>query len=65
MLKEIVTAHYGSQHAIAVALGVSDSAVSQWEMVIPERAALKLNRITGGKLAYDPSLYQKTTAPAA
>lgn len=30
MLKEKVVKHYGSQRAISAALGVSDSAVSQW-----------------------------------
>ncbi|HFK7184583.1 TPA: Cro/CI family transcriptional regulator [Serratia odorifera] len=65
MLKEKVVKHYGSQRAISAALGVSDSAVSQWGEVIPERVALKLSRITGGALTYDPSFYKKSTAPAA
>lgn len=50
--------HYGSQRAISAALGVSDSAVSQWGEVIPERIALKLSRITDGVLVYDPSFYK-------
>lgn len=65
MLKEKVVKHYGSQRAVSAALGVSDSAVSQWGEVIPERVALKLSRITGGVLAYDSSFYKKSTAPAA
>lgn len=58
MLKEKVVKHYGSQRAISAALGVSDSAVSQWGEVIPERIALKLSRITDGALVYDPSFYK-------
>ncbi|MEO2277684.1 hypothetical protein KDV90_01445 [Serratia marcescens] len=65
MLKEKVVKHYGSQRAISAALGVSDSAVSQWGEVVPERIALKLSRITDGVLVYDPSFYKKSTAPAA
>ncbi|ERT10271.1 Cro/CI family transcriptional regulator, partial [Photorhabdus temperata] len=33
--------------------------VSQWKNIIPERAALKLNKITNGKLKYKPALYNK------
>lgn len=61
MLKNTATEHFGSQHAIALALGVSDSAVSQWKEVIPEKAALKLSIITNGKLKYLADLY-KTAA---
>lgn len=35
MLKEKVVKHYGSQRAISAALGVSDSAVSQWGKSFP------------------------------
>lgn len=49
----------------AIALGVSHSAVCQWGHIIPEKQALKAEKITDGKLRYDPSDYQKPTAPAA
>ncbi|HHQ6628322.1 hypothetical protein BFS14_01955 [Serratia fonticola] len=62
MLKEKATEHFGSQHAIAIALGVSDSAVSQWKEVIPERAAMKLSLITKGKLKYLAEFYCKAAA---
>lgn len=65
MFKEKVVKHYGSQRAISAALGISDSAVSQWGEVIPERVALKLSSITGGVLAYEPSFYKKSTTPTA
>lgn len=59
MLKDDAIKFFGSQRAIAEKLNVSDAAVSQWKEVIPERAALKLNRITNGRLKYRPSLYIK------
>ncbi|MDC9598965.1 Cro/CI family transcriptional regulator [Xenorhabdus anantnagensis] len=59
MFKDEAVKFFGSQRVIAEKLNVSDAAVSQWKEVIPERAALKLNRITNGKLKYKPSLYSK------
>lgn len=62
MLKNAVREYFGSQHAVSLALGLSDSAVSQWKEVIPEGAALKIERITKGKLKYKPEFYQKQAA---
>lgn len=62
MLKKAVREYFGSQHAISVALGLSDSAVSQWKEIIPEGAALKIERITQGKLEYKSEFYQKQVA---
>jgi DNA-binding transcriptional regulator YdaS (Cro superfamily) len=59
MLKEAVIEHFSSQHAIAVVLGLSDSAVSQWKEIIPEKAAMKLSILTKGKLKYLDSFYKK------
>lgn len=59
MLKDEAIKYFGSQRAIAEKLKVSDSAVSQWKEVIPERVALKLNRITNGKLKYQPDFYNR------
>lgn len=59
MFKSDVTKFFGSQRKIAVVLRLSDAAVSQWKEVIPERVALKLNKITNGKLEYNPSFYSK------
>ncbi|MCP9270430.1 Cro/CI family transcriptional regulator [Xenorhabdus sp. XENO-1] len=63
MYKSSVVDFYGSQRKIARALGISDQAVSHWKSVIPEKAALRLERITSGALKYDASLYRKTYAP--
>jgi hypothetical protein len=57
MNKTTVVNYFSSQRKIALALGVSEQAVSLWGDVIPERAALKLERLTGGELKYDASLY--------
>ncbi len=59
MLKDEAIKYFGSQRAIAEKLNLSDSAVSQWKEVVPERVALKLNRITNGKLKYKPELYSR------
>lgn len=59
MLKKVVIEHFGSQHAVAKALHVSDSAVSQWREIIPERAALLIHQLTKGKLEYSKSFYKK------
>lgn len=50
---------FGNQTKLAKALGIKDASASQWGEVIPEKQALKLERITNGKLKYDPSFYIK------
>jgi hypothetical protein len=57
MLKTTVKRHFGSLEAIAQALGITKSAVSQWPERVPEGAAYKLQFITGGKLRVNQSLY--------
>ena len=57
MKKSIAIKHFGGVVKLASALSVSHSSVSQWGDVIPEKQALKLEKITNGKLKYDPSLY--------
>lgn len=59
----MVITHFGGTHKVAKVLGITGSAVSQWEEIIPERAALKLERITNGALKYDPTLYSNSHAP--
>ncbi|MFN1149178.1 Cro/CI family transcriptional regulator [Serratia liquefaciens] len=59
MNKSVVTGHYKSQREIALLLGISEQAVSQWPEIIPEGAALKLEKLTNGELKYDASLYPK------
>ena len=59
MLKKDVLEYFeNSSTKVANALGYSShSAVCQWEDIIPEISAFKLERITGGDLVYIGSLY--------
>lgn len=57
MKKAIIVEYFHSNRAIAKVLGVTPQAVGQWRDIVPERVALKLERITNGALKYDPSLY--------
>lgn len=66
MYKTTVLSHFGnSQVAVAKALGITKSAVSQWPPVIPEAKAYRLQDLTGGVLKVDPSLYQRSETDAA
>ncbi|WP_417790803.1 Cro/CI family transcriptional regulator [Terasakiella pusilla] len=65
MFKQIVIEHFGNQSAVAKALGVSRAYVSAWPERVPEKQAMKLERLTKGELKYDESLYQKHTAVVA
>lgn len=58
MQKAVVIGHFKTQIAIAVALKISPAAVSKWPDLIPELQAVRLERITGGTLKYDPVQYQ-------
>lgn len=43
-------AHFGSRAKLAKALGISNSAVTQWGKDVPPRRALELERLTHGVL---------------
>jgi hypothetical protein len=58
MQKETVIKHFGSAARVARALGVSRQAVHKWPDLIPELSALRLDRITEGKLRYDEDEYR-------
>ena len=42
---------------LSEALSISHSSVSQWGEIIPEKQALRLEKLTAGELKYDPLLY--------
>ncbi len=65
MFKERVVKHFGNQTILAKTLRVSCASVSQWGEIIPEKQAMRLERLTEGKLQYDESLYVKDTADGA
>lgn len=49
---------FGTKAAIAEILGVSPSAVSQWDELVPPLSAAKLAKRSNGKLEFDPDLYE-------
>jgi hypothetical protein len=58
MRKNQVYKHFGSLQAIAAALSITKSAVSQWDAIVPKGAAYELQCITGGALRVDAKLYR-------
>lgn len=58
MNKSDAMSFFGSQKKLSEALGITHSSVSQWPDRIPEKQALKLDRMTNGKLKYDESDYR-------
>lgn len=65
MHKETVISHFGGVVNTAVALGIKHPAVSRWGRLIPEKQAMKIERLTDGKLKYQPELYMDSTVSAA
>jgi hypothetical protein len=57
MLKSRAVEHYGSQAAVAEALGLSRAAINKWNDVIPLESARALEIRSGGALTVDESLY--------
>ncbi len=57
-----VIQHFGSQAAVARALGITASAVNQWRETVPLATAARLEKITGGKLVLDVDQYVKPKA---
>lgn len=66
MKKDDVLEYFGNNGAaVARALGVTKSAVSQWKDIIPEAMAYRVERYTEGTegaLTVDPSLYVSETS---
>ena len=59
MFKSNAIRYFGSIKRLHQVLKITSGAVSQWEEIIPEKQAMKLERITNGALKYDPALYAK------
>ncbi|MDD9154980.1 Cro/CI family transcriptional regulator [Aliivibrio sp. S4TY2] len=53
MKKKDVIEHFGGVGKAAVALGILQSAVSQWGENVPQRRAFEIERITNGVLKAD------------
>ncbi|MDH2999669.1 hypothetical protein A1D23_06120 [Chelonobacter oris] len=61
MKKKDVIEYFGSLGKVAVTLGISVPAVSQWSDVIPEKNAYRLQEITKGALKINHALYRGTS----
>lgn len=61
-----VIQHFGrSKQATASALGITRSAVAQWDDIVPEQVAWKVQILTGGVLRVDPAIYEARRAEIA
>lgn len=60
MLTKTVFEHFTTKTEIWQKLELTSGAVSQWGDLVPEKQAMKLERITNGALKYDPAMYKKT-----
>lgn len=49
---------FKSNLAIALVLDISESAVSQWDDIIPPMSAHELAKRSAGRLTYDPKMYR-------
>lgn len=59
MYKSVVLAYWNHNGAaVARAIGITKSAVSQWKEIIPEAMAYRVEKATKGKLKVDPSVYR-------
>jgi len=59
MYKTVVLAHFNdNQTAVAQAIGLTKSAVSQWPEIVPLKSAIKLQAATHGALMVDMAVYE-------
>ena len=61
MLKSDAIKHFGTQKAIADAIGLTKAAVCMWPEVVPQGRAYELQFLTGGRLRVKAALYRKIT----
>ncbi|ABS46694.1 MULTISPECIES: Cro/CI family transcriptional regulator [Yersinia pseudotuberculosis complex] len=60
MKKKDVVKFFGGVVNTAIALGIKHPAVCRWGEIIPEKQAMRIERITHGELRYDPAMYQSS-----
>lgn len=53
-----VLQQFGTASAVAETLGITRSAVSQWGEMVPPASAARLEKLSGGKLVFDPDVYR-------
>lgn len=59
MYTDKVIKFFGSKTAVAKALKISQVAVTRWGNLVPEKRAIRIERLSGGALKYDPFVYDK------
>lgn len=64
MKKAAVVKFFGSQIAVAKALNITKSAVSQWPEIVPLKSALRVQSLTAGQLPVDMALYHLPALPS-
>lgn len=57
-----VIEHFGSQAAVAHALGIKPPSVAGWGDRVPDLRQLQIERITNGKLRAEPSILMPKSA---
>jgi hypothetical protein len=63
MTKQDAIDHFGSQTAVAEALGIQQSSVAEWGIYPPEPRQLQLHLITRGKLKAEQAVIEKYGEP--
>jgi transcriptional repressor of cell division inhibition gene dicB len=63
MKTETAIQHAGGVKALATLLGVTVSAISQWEGDVPPARQLQLQKLTKGKLKADPDCLARLLEP--
>jgi hypothetical protein len=65
MYKADVLRHFSNSGvAVARAIGLTKSAVSQWPTIVPLKSAIKLQDVTHGELKLDMALYELPSFPS-
>lgn len=65
MLKKDAIAHFGSQKALADAIGVKQQSINDWRDVVPENRQLQIHKLTAGECPADPAVLAKYGLPAS
>lgn len=65
MLKKDAIAHFGTEAALAKALGIKPQSIQDWGEVVPELRQLQLERMTEGKLLAAPLVANPAQGAAA
>lgn len=63
MRKEEAINHYGSQSALARALGIAQASVAGWSDYPPDARQLQIQKLTRGKLKAEPGCLDRLLNP--